>query len=126
MSELLRGVVVSHAGLADALVNAVGEITGETDGLVPITNVGMGRDALCECITTVVEQPPVVVFTDLMGGSCMQAVLSVARDRDDVAIVTGVNLPMLLDFVFNRTNTPQEAAARAVDVGGRMIQALGK
>jgi mannose/fructose-specific phosphotransferase system component IIA len=36
-------------------------------------------------------------------------------------VVTGVNLTMLVDFVFHRTLSLDEAAARAREVGGRAI-----
>ncbi len=58
------------------------------------------------------------------GGGCFQSVVSVARDRDDVECVTGVNLPMLLDFVFNREVSPAQAAERAAAVGLQAIRAI--
>jgi len=125
MSELLKGVVFTHAGLSDSLVAAVQEITGDTEALVAVSNCGLGREGMCAVVSEMIEFTPVVVFVDLPGGSCFQAVLSVARERDDVALVTGVNLPMLLDFVFNRNVSPAAAAERAASVGVQSVKAMG-
>ena len=125
MSDLLRGVVFTHAGLSDSLVRAVSEITGDDESLVALSNKGLGRDRLCEVVAELVQDIPSVVFVDLSGGSCFQAVLTVIHDRDDVALVTGVNLPMLLDFVFNRDVSPAKAAERAATVGAQAIRAMG-
>jgi len=39
-----------------------------------------------------------------------------------VAAITGVNLAMLLDFVFHRDLPPADAARRAAEAGSRAIR----
>lgn len=125
MSDLLRGVVLTHAGLSDSLLQAVREITGDDEALVAVSNCGLGMEGICETVMQSIQGSPTVVFVDLPGGSCFHAILTAARDRDDVALVTGVNLPMLLDFVFNRDTTAARAAERAATIGGKAIRVLG-
>ncbi len=121
MSEL-NGVVVGHGGVAKALVEAAEEITGLRGVLVPVSNTGCDRGALEERIVAAVGEGPAVVFVDLAAGSCLLAVLRRLRDREDVRIVTGVNLAMLVDFLFHRTLPPAEAAAHAASSGGSAIK----
>ena len=124
MSEHLRGVVVSHGQVAQALVDAVRQITGSADHLVAVTNVDCGREALVERLAAAVGDGPAVVFVDLPSGSCLQASLLYLRGHAQVAGVAGVNLAMLLDFVLHDDDVPERAADRALATGGRSIRAL--
>ncbi|MGH7606114.1 MAG: hypothetical protein ACREME_02145 [Gemmatimonadales bacterium] len=121
MSEL-RGVIVSHAAVAEALVAAVAGITGIDGALVPVSNEGCGTAALAERLRDAVGAGPALLFVDLPGGSCLTGAARYAKQHADVAVVTGVNLAMLLDFVFHRDVPPAEAAQRAALAGGKAIR----
>ena len=122
MSEPLRGVVVCHGGLASALVEAVEQITGLRGRLVPVTNTDCDRDGLEQRIADTIGGAPAVVFVDMPSGSCLFAALHRLRSEPHVRVVTGVNLAMLIDFVFHPDELPSEAAARAVATGERAIK----
>ena len=122
MSEPLRGVIVSHAAVAQALRAAVAAITGVEDALVPVSNDGCDTGALAERLTAAIGGHPAVLFVDLPGGSCLTSSIRLARGNAHIAVVTGVNLAMLLDFVFHRTLPPTDAARRAAEAGGRAIR----
>lgn len=121
MSDL-RGVIVSHAAVAQALVSAVTVITGIEGALTPVSNEGCGTDALAERLSQAVGTGPAVLFVDLPGGSCLTTSMRFAKKNADIAVVTGVNLAMLLDFVFHRDVSPAEAARRAGDAGSKAIR----
>ena len=122
MSEELLGVVVCHGTLATALVQAAEQISGLQGVLVPVSNVGCDRETLEERVLRAVDGQSAVVFVDLASGSCSFAVLKRLRGEPSVKVVTGVNLAMLVDFVFHRSLSPEEAASRAVAAGEKSIR----
>lgn len=125
MSEPVRAVVLAHGPLAEGLIGAVKTITGRTDRLVALSNAGCGRKVLLERLEAAAGSGPVVVFTDLPGGSCAQCAAVLRRRRDGVSVVSGVNLAMLLDFVTHEERSAAEAAARAVDAGRSAVAGMG-
>ena len=118
----LNGVVVAHGAIASAMVDAAEQITGIRGVLAPVSNSGCDRGALEERIWAAIGEAPSVVFVDLAAGSCLIAVLRRVRERPDVRVVTGVNLAMLVDFLFHRTLPAEEAAAHAAASGGSAIR----
>ncbi len=122
MSSDLRGVVVAHGRIAEALVSAAEGISGVTDVLVPVSNDGCDRDRLEDRIAEAIDGHPSVVFVDLPSGSCLVAVLHRFRGELNVKVVTGVNLAMLLDFLFHRELPLPEVAEHVASRGSGAIR----
>ena len=61
----------------------------------------------------------VLVFCDLMGGTPFNQSMIATSKIDNVSVVAGTNLPMLIDIVMSRTETStvDELVAEAVEVG---------
>jgi mannose/fructose-specific phosphotransferase system component IIA len=93
-----------------------------SDALIPVSNSGCDRGDLEARVEAAVGTEASVVFVDMASGSCLFAVLRRLRERENVRVVTGVNLAMLLDFVFHRDLSPDEAAKRAVEIGEKAIR----
>jgi mannose/fructose-specific phosphotransferase system component IIA len=122
MSDVLRGVVVCHGSLAKALVEAAESISGVIGVLRPVSNSGCDRESLERRVSEEVDSQPSVIFVDLASGSCLFAVLKRMRALPGVKVVTGVNLAMLVDFVFHVSLTPEAAAERAIAAGTKAIR----
>ena len=123
MSTGVRGVVVGHGGVAAALVAAAEEISGIRGVLHAVSNSGLGKEALERKVLEAVDQDPAVIFVDLPSGSCLFAAMRQLPSHPNLRVVTGVNLVMLLEFLFHREQTPDEVARRAAESGARGIDA---
>lgn len=115
---------MSHAVLAQALVEAVDQITGEGSALVPVSNEGCSLALLEERLAAAAGDLPCVLFVDLPGGSCLQAAAHYLRLHPECAVVSGVNLAMLVDFVYHRDLSAAEAARRALETGNRALRLI--
>jgi N-acetylgalactosamine PTS system EIIA component len=126
MSEQgVRGVVVAHAELADGLISAVQRITGvDDDVLVGLSNEGLSPDGIRQRLDQILKGGPGIVFSDLREGSCGMVARRVCVGREDRVLVTGVNLPMLLDFAMQRDQPLNELARRLVQRGRTAVTAF--
>ncbi len=105
---LLRGLIIAHANLADALITTVHQIAGPQENLVALSNTHLSAEELERRIREILEDGiPTIIFTDFLGGSAFAAARSVANaysreNKTPCAVITGVNLPMLISFVTKR------------------------
>jgi mannose/fructose-specific phosphotransferase system component IIA len=67
-------------------------------------------------------QGPAIVFVDLQTGSCGAAAAYACRGAQGRAVICGVNLPMLLDFVFHRDLALDALVTRLVESGRAAIK----
>ncbi len=122
----VRGVVVAHSAVAEALVEAVRRIAGTEDqALLPLSNEGLAPEAIRDRLAALLpEDGPAIIFSDLREGSCGIAAQRLCVTRPDHVVITGVNLPMLLDFAMKRHLPLYDLVERVVDRGRNAVQAL--
>jgi mannose/fructose-specific phosphotransferase system component IIA len=123
-SPRVRGVIVGHGEMARGLVDAVRRIAGDqAGGLEAVTNDAKGLDTLRRDVDAAAGEGPAIVFVDLQTGSCGAAAAYACRGAQTRAVICGVNLPMLLDFVFHRDLALDTLVARLVENGRAAIRA---
>jgi PTS system mannose-specific IIA component len=102
---VLRGLIVTHGDLGRSLLATAETMTGLGSDLEVLSNEHHSRDSLCDAVEERLRRwgdEEGIVLTDIPGGSCTYAGLLGAASHPNVGVVTGVNLPMLVDFLFNR------------------------
>lgn len=98
-----RGLVLAHGDMAQGMVDAVRHIAGAGgESLVALSNRGLGPDAIAEEIRNHAGSDPTIIFTDLQSGSCGFAARRCLQNQPQIVVISGVNLPMLLEFVMRR------------------------
>lgn len=125
MSDLepALGVVVTHGALCTGLVDAVAKIAGIEGALVAISNEGLAPETLAASVEEVIGSHRAVIFADMPSGSCAMSAMVCAKGREKRALIFGVNLPILLDFVFHRDIPLAELAERLVHRGRESVRA---
>ena len=112
MSDEVTGILVGHGKLAEGLLDAVEGITGTREGIVAVDNIGVAPEALEARLNELAGTGPALVFVDLPSGSCAFAARRLKFQRADTAVICGVNLPLLLDFIFHRALPLDEIVER--------------
>jgi PTS system N-acetylgalactosamine-specific IIA component len=123
---VVRALVAGHGDFAAGLVSAVDAITGQGSMLEPIQVKGLCSEDIQHLLRErLLATGALVIFTDLQAGSCTMAARRILREVADVALVSGTNLPMLLDFTMSRVEDPVEAARAAVEKGRSSMTVVG-
>jgi len=124
-------VIVTHCDLGKEFLNAAEFIVGRMDAVevVPITETSDSEEILKmlkEKITSLNTGDGVIILTDMFGGTPSNLSLSFLQD-DNIEVLTGVNLPMVIAIAQNRPNLGlKELAEKAQEAGKMSISLAGK
>jgi len=127
---MVRAVIVTHGNLGAELVETAETVFGSFTGVSAVSNTQKSPQKLTEDIREELAkggpEDRFIVFADFFGGSCCHACLGIEQDREDVRLVTGINLPMLLAYLYKRDEVPFEALPEElVQRGQRSIRVVG-
>ena len=106
-------IVATHNNLAESFVKTAKMIIGEvnthkvyTAGIYEETGIECLEKEICE-IKNKLDDNSVLVLTDLFGASPFNVCLRILKDFN-VRIVTGINLPMLIEVLMSGKDSSLE------------------
>ncbi|GFZ32175.1 PTS mannose transporter subunit IID [Clostridium zeae] len=123
-------IVGTHGEFSREIVNSSEMIFGKQDNLKYITfNPGEGSEDLVAKYEKSIEEldceDGLLVMVDLFGGSPYNAASRVVVNKDKADIVTGVNLPMLLEvFALRDSMSVEELVKIAEEAGNTGIKSF--
>ena len=99
-SFLVGGLVITHGQLGRELLLAAQTIVGEISCITAVSlgwndDVEESKKRVEEAVRKVDQGEGVIILTDMFGGTASNISLSLLR-RDQLEIITGVNLPMII------------------------------
>ncbi len=123
-------LIVSHGGLAEALISEVQFLNGNLQGVKGISvwpkeSEEEVRDRIRNKMAEVDEGDGIVILTDILGGTPTNLSMAFLRD-ERVEVVTGVNVPMLLTLLSYRKGRSLKEICSLVKKSGRRSIILAK
>ena len=133
MSETKRigGVIVSHGQVANELLSAAEAVVGDLSHITAVSigwhdDVEMAKAEIERAIEQVSGGKGVLVLTDMFGGTPTN-ISAMFLKENEVEIVTGVNLPMVIKLASNTKDvTLRELAKEVEDQGKEAICRTGE
>jgi mannose/fructose-specific phosphotransferase system component IIA len=104
-AEDTAGIIITHGSLADKLLETANLVLGKVENLVPVNSGDLSDTAVVDRIKEIIAgsgSSRVVMFVDYCGGSCFNNCFRAVKGLENVVIISGVNLPVLLDFATKR------------------------
>lgn len=116
-------LVVTHGELGEVMVREACRLIGQEERIVSIRTEGLSASEISDRIIELIRKEPWIVFTDAPGTS--PTVRSCAAISEGQAVVTGVNLGMLISFLIHRKRLGiPELAAKMVEDGKRSLELM--
>lgn len=117
-------ILTGHGDFSVGLKSAIDMVAGDQPEfeIVPFegSQAATYGDTLRDAISAMrTECDGVLVFVDLLGGTPFNQAMMIANDIENVEVVTGTNLPMLIELLLTRSGAAslEDLAAQAVAVG---------
>jgi mannose PTS system EIIA component len=130
MEKKVGGVILTHGQLANGLLTAAETVVGEIPFITAVSigwhdDVETARDEIARAIKQVSRDKGVLILTDMFGGAPTN--IAAMFLGEDVEILTGVNLPMVIRLARqSEESTLAEVAQQVLQQGRDEIYLAGE
>ncbi len=119
----IGGVVISHGQVATELVAAAEAVIGDVSHIAAVSigwhdDVEMAKDEIARAISNVSSGDGVLLLTDMFGGTPTN-IAAMFLKENEVEIVTGVNLPMVIKLASGSEGSTLREIAIMVEEQGK-------
>jgi mannose PTS system EIIA component len=119
--KITGALVVTHGKLGEVLVEEVEHLVGRQEQFSGMSTLGMSAGEITDKVRSMIADEPFIVFTDTPGTS--PTIRSSAAIDNGQAVISGVNIGMLISFIMYRETIEfQELAERMVRDGRRCVE----
>lgn len=123
MSERIGGVIVSHGQVATELLSAAETVVGDLGHIAAVSigwhdDVDAAKAEIERAIKQVSKGKGVLLMTDMFGGTPTN-ISAMFIKENEVELVTGVNLPMVLKLATTNGDASLVEVAKSVEEQGK-------
>ena len=115
---MIGGIVITHGPLAQALIKGAETILGKVSLIYGFSTTDLSIPAILEKINQIMKDDKwpgeTLILVSLKGGSCWNAAVTTKRQNQNIEVISGVNLSMLLSFLTKRDSHQLKELATVV------------
>lgn len=125
-------ILATHGLLARELLNSCQMLFGDCEKVLPVCYMPeQSIETLLENIEKSIkildDMSVVIIFCDMKGGSPCNVSLRIASANSKITVISGVNVPVLLETLSIRSNTkPEEVISSITHVINNSIEIINK
>lgn len=127
-------ILTGHGNFATGLYSSVKLIAGAKEDFVCCDFIeGASSEDLQEELSKTINElkercQGIIIFSDLKGGSPFQKAATVAYGQDDIQVIAGSNLPMILEITLSRefVDDLEQLTEMAINTGKDQIYRFEK
>ncbi len=103
--NLVAGIIIAHGELAAELLRTAEVIIGKVENFFALSGSNLTDEDIVAEIREIISrysEGKTLIFVDYFGSSCCTNSMKAVHGLENVKVISGVNLPVILDFVTKR------------------------
>lgn len=125
----MKLVITGHGEFSGGILGVIDFIMGDVKDIVKVEFDNSDLETYSNRIEEIIKESKegTLIFTDIVGGTPFRISTLLCTKYDDVSVITGVNIPMIIESIIKRDSmTLKELSACIAEMGRSSIQVFDR